>query len=360
MCLLFADVEDSVCAIPWVALAVVILLVICLAKFVHRYYKKPAGHAIELKLGEEASRTKVRFVIDDQRFGILDKVERVTSTMGNSASNPDADVNAAPSKDCPDRDGKVHIVWSFDMPDVQRKLGTIAPISPPDEAEEAAADIQSLFPLPEHLANGDALDEPCSDGDPGDQPALGQLPDPPPEEVAVNMLDTAFADGEAVEYFSTTHNRWIAGTVHVEVSPDRPGQPPRAIYHVETNRRRKLLDSVQMLRPLLREGEPCAVKSTAGTQPGKWLDAVVFGEQKDACTTLGYQVMLLMGANPVISGVPPARVQRRFPSGMPVEVYREEGMRWVSAVIATDAKEEHVLGLTDIVPEERDGLGSNA
>lgn len=158
-----------------------------------------------------------------------------------------------------------------------------------------------------------------------------------------------FAEGERVEYFSSTHSTWLFGMVQV----DREFET--TAYNVLMGTTGQLRRDVrpELLRRPLDESEPVWLYVR---RYDRWIEAFVFGPQSSSATRLGYRVMPreqvapdwgATGApgapyhGPAFPDVSAAHVARRFDPGSEVEMFVNEQDGWEPAVVvAPDDLEE--------------------
>lgn len=152
---------------------------------------------------------------------------------------------------------------------------------------------------------------------------------------AVGVMEPAFADGQQVEYFSTTHTRWLPATLSVKCGGGKASVASQVVYNVTLGARGQLRYNIglEMLRLPLNEGEPCEFYSS---EDDEWLDAVVYRQTRASVSIFGYRIKLQQSRE-VLPAVPPSRLRRRFPCGSLVEVYSGPSVGWQQAVVVSQA-----------------------
>lgn len=137
----------------------------------------------------------------------------------------------------------------------------------------------------------------------------------------------AYMPGDSVEYFSTTHQRWIHGTATVRMHEDAT----MTSYSVHIGAAGQLRENVclESLREPLQDGE--AVEFLAPRR-SDWVPARIHGPQVAGATQSGYRVRL-EGSPGIIRTVPAERLRRRFPSNHQVEFYKGPTAGWRNATM---------------------------
>lgn len=92
---------------------------------------------------------------------------------------------------------------------------------------------------------------------------------------------------------------------------------------------------LDVLRPPLQSGEKVSMYVSKGN---KWVNAVVFGEQSAAATTLGYKLRFTEDNAQDFPWVPPTRIRRRFAQGDKVIAYNETTFKWESGTVSAAAQ----------------------
>lgn len=166
------------------------------------------------------------------------------------------------------------------------------------------------------------------------------LADPPPSTVSsprqTELFKFIYEDGCQVEYFSATQQMWMPATVHPVVRHVR-----RSDLHLDTvvmynvkiqGARTQEQHNVPLdaLRLPLQASEFIEVFSLRNN--GIWLPAIVNGPQVPWATAIGYQVLLTESAE-VLEMIPPVRIRRRFPANLPISVYQGCTVGWVNAAV---------------------------
>jgi len=158
----------------------------------------------------------------------------------------------------------------------------------------------------------------------------------PSREAIKQKFKSAYLDGAMVEYYSSTHCRWLKGQVSLDVARNKAGR-----YHlsydvklegVSKPRRDVALD---MIRLPVEEDEDVVVFLLC--QGGVWTPGKVVKRQRGRKANFSYSVQLNDGQT---LQVPPAQVRRTFPAGSSVEIWRPQ-RGWVPAVVMEDSSELH-------------------
>eukprot|EP00928_Gymnodinium_smaydae_P100156 TRINITY_DN9761_c0_g1_i2.p1 TRINITY_DN9761_c0_g1~~TRINITY_DN9761_c0_g1_i2.p1 ORF type:complete len:1165 (+),score=173.60 TRINITY_DN9761_c0_g1_i2:54-3548(+) len=262
-------------------------------------------------------------------------------------------IEATPSISTSASSGKTHVVWSVDE-DVMDAYKCKSE-SNAREADSPPIALEGEPVSEEHevLALSDAKNAGLRD--------LGIVVVP---ETDAELGVTVYENGQVLEYYSATLKRWVPA--HVE---DIRLEDGKLRYDVFTSRQARMDVPLPMLRPLLRRGEPVYL-----LDGDVRVACVVAGRQSPSCTTSGYQVIRcdhgtwapdsvvedatqevvveglsdsIAHADTAISattkhkGRPLAhfelksasQLQRRFPAGSEVEVYRGPALGWCRATV---------------------------
>jgi len=136
-----------------------------------------------------------------------------------------------------------------------------------------------------------------------------------------------YQEGEHVEYFSATLNRWLGATMHL-VANQATGVIRYDAVITATRQHRADVALEDVRRPL-RRNEPVEVFSR---KRGAWSPAVVSPSQMPGAANFGVEVELLGGGGQV-DKVPAAKVRRRYAVGQAVKVYRGCNRGWIQGKI---------------------------
>eukprot|EP00930_Biecheleria_cincta_P101131 TRINITY_DN9276_c0_g1_i3.p1 TRINITY_DN9276_c0_g1~~TRINITY_DN9276_c0_g1_i3.p1 ORF type:complete len:4336 (-),score=586.71 TRINITY_DN9276_c0_g1_i3:128-12493(-) len=147
----------------------------------------------------------------------------------------------------------------------------------------------------------------------------------------------AFEPGNQLEYFSSTHHRWLQCVVMQSY------EVPNQDFHfldIEVGHSKQPRHGVhlQSLRSRLGEGEPVSVYSS---KLEGWLRGEIAGRQSAACTAIGYQVRVAdrtLGEDGLLQNVPAVRLRRRFVEGAQVEAYLDTVRGWVPGTVMRTAE----------------------
>lgn len=209
---------------------------------------------------------------------------------------------------------KVHIKWNIDPTTVQDLAGD-------NEVEES-----SDWPNVKSQPSDSSSQRTCS------QEVIDMTADP--------HLHLAYDNGQRIEYFSVTHQRWMSGTINSDIC-----QSSTAI-NVSLTHGNQLRANVglDLLRAPLKAGD--LVELYSGQQGRLYLPAVIAAEQSSAPSLLGYRVVI-EGSKETFDNVPPLRLKRRFLRGQQIEVYRGPALGWQRANVhhtaSADGCEAEVL-----------------
>mmetsp|Transcript_118677 Transcript_118677/g.343242 ORF Transcript_118677/g.343242 Transcript_118677/m.343242 type:complete len:1209 (-) Transcript_118677:133-3759(-) len=136
-----------------------------------------------------------------------------------------------------------------------------------------------------------------------------------------------YHEGEHVEYFSATLNRWLGATVHIKTNPTT--STIRYDANITATRQHRADVPLEDLRRPLRKNEAVEVYSR---RKGAWTPAVISPNQLTGSTNFGVELEF-MGAAGQVDKVPAAKVRRRYVEGQTVKVYRGCYPGWVSAKV---------------------------
>ncbi|CAE8603086.1 unnamed protein product [Polarella glacialis] len=148
-----------------------------------------------------------------------------------------------------------------------------------------------------------------------------------------------FSDGEWVEYFSTTHARWLPAMItgvgdstHSYSSSNKAAEA-QVKYDLELRISRQPRKGVlaELLRSPLKPGEGVEVWSRC--QALAWVSATVVSQQTAGSTLLAYKVCLGEDAMDRFVIIPAEWLRRRFRPGSHVQVFRGLTLGWEAAVI---------------------------
>lgn len=256
------------------------------------------------------------------------------------------------------KDGKTHVVWDVEAPDVQKWMANQG-----KQMHIAQGSADSLPRLPRVSSasrmeeDDDALERQidslahfCATGlDEAESQALGprlslwrrnsRLSGLSLEAVLVNsspatgpILKTAYADGERVEYFSKTLGRWLFGLVHVATRKGDQQTQMSTRYDVELipSAQQRLDVGLAALRLPFKLGEP--VELYARRHGGEWLPGAIAAPLPTTGAVPAYRVEL-DGARAALEGVAALRLRRRFLVGDVVEVFCGPASGWCPAEV---------------------------
>lgn len=249
----------------------------------------------------------------------------------------------------PSTDGKIHVVWDADQALVEALRDTTW------EHNSAPHDI--------HL---DVWDGAIAEE--------GSRNVAPEQTCAQPSLVPAFRDGKDVEYYSSSHKRWIRAVVtNIIERPDRLSDKLESAFQYEVMVNRsgaKRIFELDRLRAPWEEGELVEILTSPDRR--KWLPGSIDRQPGSHAATLGYQVRL-DSSGEVIKNVQAEQIRQRFPAGLMVLVYRGPLTGWRRAQVheqASDGLEAEpvkVIGFTtegqaEAVPrrERADSLVSSA
>lgn len=236
-------------------------------------------------------------------------------------------------------DGKTHIIWDLDMPQVEQyfaRQGTSITVgggaaSGEGDAEELEQDDGESIDLRLEGQLAKCIDSIMAGQHPALVGAAAEGSSSPSRarcaasprnsswgrsirSATALVVHTAYVDGDQVEYYSKTHQCWLLGTMSVafpamssgaaryDVSIGSTGQPRRDV-------------PLDLLRPPLQQDEPVEVWSRSRR---RWVPATISGPQSASATTVGYHV-LLSGASVPLANTPAARLRRLYRPGDAVQ-----------------------------------------
>jgi hypothetical protein len=172
--------------------------------------------------------------------------------------------------------------------------------------------------------------------------------------------------GTRIEYFSSSHKRWLAATMHIEIGHRGGGQVEQAVIYnaVIAHGTSHPNVPVDCVRRLFAPGDLVEVYSHR--HGGEWLAAQVFGAQGAIPTSMGYTVRLA-DTEQVLENIPAARLRLRFPPGLQVRVFRDSYSGWIDGIVdatapkdGIGAKSIHIgsdSGATQLSVHERNSAG---
>lgn len=155
--------------------------------------------------------------------------------------------------------------------------------------------------------------------------------------ISASQMEAALGIGpymkeERVEYWSATHCKWVAAFAEAHGSHPSTGS---ICYEIKLagSMQKRLHVPLENLRSPILMGEPVSAWSSKDC---RWH----LGEAGRAVTAVAYKVITadLAKKDPVFDNLQPHFVWRRFEEGMPVEVYRNPTLGWVSAKVVRDAE----------------------
>jgi hypothetical protein len=163
------------------------------------------------------------------------------------------------------------------------------------------------------------------------------------------QLIAAYADGEEIEYYSTSHQRWLHGFVQRLNASDNG-------YTIVLSQGRQIRQNVglDLLRPPLQADE--LVELFSGRQGGTRLPGVIAGDQLPSPTLLGNRVKL-EGGRDIFDSIPSVRLKRRFLPSEEIEVYRGGHLGWQLAIVHHTAR-ANGCGEKVLYPETVGDVGS--
>jgi hypothetical protein len=247
-------------------------------------------------------------------------------------------------------DGKVHVVWEIDQPFVEswfQDKQEAKNIQEEDDAHqralklaEDAAGVNLQFEESES-EDEDEEDQDSEDSDGFIEQKVGDLSgDFKPQLI--------YEDGEKVEYFSGTHQRWVPARIKVEVkvSSKDPNLAPIVMYDVMMAHSicHKNVD-LNLLRLPFQHGE--LVELFSKRKGGTWLPGMIAGVQQARATMQGYSVHL-DDMNEIFQDIPAVRLRRRFPPGTHVRVYRGPREGWNHNAIVHHSAPKNGIGAEQI------------
>lgn len=277
-------------------------------------------------------------------------------------------------------DGRVHIIWSIDASEVQKRFEEEYVPSFLEEGYGLKSPISTNGVEPYTPRSGDrdkVLDVGASPGakseDSGissdgiilhqrsprtprdsDSDMSADIPCELPRNLSASALDLdtfvedyanrakpLIDDGQRIEYFSLSHKRWMPAIMQVEYSLSGNADAGKSIiYHADLGHGSKHLNvPLDCVRRLFSPGELVQVYSHR--QGGEWLAAEIYGAQGLIPTNVGYTVRLT-GSQQVLENIPSARLRHRFPPGMQVRVLRTCDRSWVKGVVADTAPDDGI------------------
>eukprot|EP00927_Polykrikos_kofoidii_P033753 TRINITY_DN28582_c0_g1_i1.p1 TRINITY_DN28582_c0_g1~~TRINITY_DN28582_c0_g1_i1.p1 ORF type:complete len:1912 (+),score=268.74 TRINITY_DN28582_c0_g1_i1:712-5736(+) len=239
-------------------------------------------------------------------------------------------------------DKREHIIWDLDLENLETWFPTTpleyeAPSDPEAPStnlmrqalsDDVALDVLAMPPSPSsQLPGGAGTNIEASEHIlPQDTDALV----PGSRERWLQEGIPIMEDGEKVEYFSSSHSRWVPAVLHVVFADTEQ----RIVYHVSLNRGSQLRTDVKIdcIRPTFREGELVDIFSKR--DGGVWTPGSIV-ETTAASSSLGYRVyrVYVEDEDDVLEGVPSERLRRRFVTGSAVEVYGGPDKGWSAAVV---------------------------
>mmetsp|Transcript_60966 Transcript_60966/g.96096 ORF Transcript_60966/g.96096 Transcript_60966/m.96096 type:complete len:326 (+) Transcript_60966:83-1060(+) len=163
------------------------------------------------------------------------------------------------------------------------------------------------------------------------------------------QLIAAYADGEEVEYYSTSYQRWLHGVVQ-RLSASGNG------YTIVLSQGGQIRQNVglDLLRPPLQADEQ--VELFSGRQGGTRLPGVIAADQLPSPTLLGNRVKL-EGGKDTFDSIPSVRLKRRFLPSEEIEVYRGGHRGWQLAIVHHTAR-ANGCGENILYPETVDNVES--
>jgi len=169
----------------------------------------------------------------------------------------------------------------------------------------------------------------------------------------------AYMAGDSVEYFSSTHQRWIQGNIRIREDMSTSS------YSVSIGIAGQMRDNVclEVLRARLCEGESVEILDR---HFGAWLPGRILGKQAPCGTQVGYRVKLEDSANPrdgtprVIDLASPECVRRRFSPCQQAEIYKGQAEGWCPATVHADADRLKPTSSARSVPHDTMMLSSDA
>lgn len=132
----------------------------------------------------------------------------------------------------------------------------------------------------------------------------------------------AYQDGERVEYYSRSLDRWLAARVSVAVNPTGAVRYDAVV--TATSQVRVDVSLGDLRRPL-RRGEAVELFSR---RSGAWAPATISVKQPPEATNFGYSLELPEGETR--EGVPATKLRRRYAVGIEVKAYRGCVAGWAS------------------------------
>jgi len=267
-------------------------------------------------------------------------------------------------------DGRTHVIWAIDQPKIESWFdkysnnpiaettgsteadeecpaspanpgGGMAAIMPPDgsaaEGNAQVGNAQGIDRIDLEVASATSTELRALALVPRGftlEELLGPAPLPP--------IKPFMEDGEKTEYYSSTHKRWMAGTVIVAPRPGTMADPaPTVVYNVKLGfSQLKQGVGLDLLRRPMDRGE--LVEIFSKKNGGMWLAAVINGPQVAGATTVGYQVRL-NESNDVLEMIPAVRLRLRFPAGQDVLVYQGWEQGWVRGTVDASAPADGLL-----------------
>jgi len=259
-----------------------------------------------------------------------------------------------------DDDGKIHVVWDVDMNRVENYFKQGNPTSAqqeeqdnpssstrteegessdqiPSENRNEVEGVQVVPPSQERVQSSWSMAKDSQDAGFLDN-LMNAVDD------AVTKLPLILPDGAAVEYYSATHKRWLAGDLKVQV---RGEDSTEVVYNVriKAGSSHQLRMDVQpnSFRAPLRDGE----KVDVYTGENGWLPGVVvrshrpllhgYGVTLDSFSTDGAGAISGAGSPSRTRTVAPARVRRRFLAGDKVMLYKGPAFGWEQVIVDDEA-----------------------
>jgi len=255
-------------------------------------------------------------------------------------------------------DGRTHVIWEIDQNFVEAWFQDKEEIYGKNELEDGNAQ-QLALPGPEAedgsgiVLHEEAIADKAFDSDSSDDLAMDTYGKRVSIKEALPMTGNFVAqflyqDGERVEYFSQTHQRWVMAKIKVEIheGDDDNNLEPIVMYDVVMAHgiRHKNVQ-LDMLRPPFQHGE--LVELFSKRNGGSWLPGLIVGEQKAGATMSGYSVSL-EDHDEVFQEIPSMRLRRRYPPGLSVAVYRGPREGWNYDAIVHHSAAERGIGAVQI------------
>jgi len=282
------------------------------------------------------------------------------------------------------KDGKTHIVWDLEAPQVQEwfaeqgtrlslaksqsfdrspsagslprissnsRLGhnndgaSTAWSSPTAAADHEEADAEFELRIEELVAYVDNIME-MPDSEQPWSCKRNAGPEAPPARSAARssarsgpLVPTMYQEGEKVEYYSQTLGKWIVGIMRVVTKrSDTSNAPIRYDVEVLSTKQKRLNVTLDLLRTPFKDGEKIELYSRRGG--GSWLPGNIVGEQSATATQFGYRVALA-GADSELESVPAHRLRRHFAVGEMVKAYRGVKIGWVKGQVTAQLPSDH-------------------